>query len=373
MSDYYQTLGVDRDASFDDIKKVYRRLAREYHPDINPDPAASEKFKEITTAYEILSDPDKRQRYDLGGDPFSQFSGSANFGFGDIMDAFFGAGSSSRGPRPRMRAGQDALIRVELDLAEACFGCERELSVETAVVCNKCTGSGSQGGGNPKVCEICKGRGEVQQVTRSIIGQVMTSRPCNNCQGYGSVIIDPCVECAGDGRVRSRKTIPIKIPAGVETGNRIQMSGAGEVGPGGGPAGDLYVEIIETPHDFLIRDGNDLHISVAIPMTAAALGSKVKIQTLDGEQEVTIKPGFASGQTVILKDLGMTKLRGHGRGDLVVHVEVSTPSKLNKEQEELLKSLAKARGENGEQVLIHRREGNNQGGLFGRVRDAFGR
>jgi molecular chaperone DnaJ len=373
MSDYYQTLGVDRDASFDDIKKVYRKLAREYHPDVNPDPGAAEKFKEITTAYEILSDPDKRQRYDLGGDPFSQFGGGANFGFGDIMDAFFGGGTSSRGPRPRMRAGQDALIRVELDLAEACFGCDRELSVETAIVCNKCTGSGSQGGGKPKVCEICKGRGEVQQVTRSIIGQVMTSRPCNNCQGYGSVITDPCVECAGDGRVRSRKTIPIKIPAGVETGNRIQMSGAGEVGPGGGPAGDLYVEITEKPHDFLVRDGNDLHISIAIPMTAAALGTKVKIQTLDGDQEVSIKPGFASGQTVVLKDLGMTKLRGHGRGDLVVHVEVTTPSKLNKEQEELLRSLAQSRGETGEQVLIHRREGSHQGGLFGRVRDAFGR
>jgi len=373
MSDHYQTLGVDRDASFDDIKKVYRKLAREYHPDINPDPGAAEKFKEITTAYEVLSDPDKRQRYDLGGDPFSQFGGGANFGFGDIMDAFFGGGTSNRGPRPRMRAGQDALIRVELDLAEACFGCDRELSVETAVVCTKCTGSGSQGGGKPKVCEICKGRGEVQQVTRSIIGQVMTSRPCNNCQGYGSVITDPCVECAGDGRVRSRKTIPIKIPAGVETGNRIQMNSAGEVGPGGGPAGDLYVEIIETPHDFLVRDGNDLHISIAIPMTAAALGTKVKIETLDGEQEVAIKAGFASGQTVVLKDLGMTKLRGHGRGDLVVHVEVTTPSKLNKEQEELLKSLAKSRGETGEQVLIHRREGSHQGGLFGRVRDAFGR
>ena len=373
MSDYYQTLGVDRDASFDDIKKVYRKLAREFHPDINPDPQASEKYKEITTAYEILSDPDKRQRYDLGGDPFSQFGGGANFGFGDIMDAFFGGGGSNRGPRPRMRAGQDALIRVELTLAEACFGCDRELSVETAVVCNKCTGSGSQGGGKPKVCEICKGRGEVQQVTRSIIGQVMTSRPCNNCQGYGSVISDPCVECAGDGRVRSRKTIPVKIPAGVETGNRIQMSGAGEVGPGGGPAGDLYVEIIETPHEFLIRDGNDLHISIAIPMTAAALGTKVKIETLDGPQEVVIKPGLASGQSVVLKELGVTKLRGHGRGDLIVHVEVSTPSKLNKEQEELLKALAKARGESGEQVVIHKRDGAHQGGLFGRVRDAFGR
>jgi len=289
------------------------------------------------------------------------------------MDAFFGGGTSSRGPRPRMRAGQDALIRIELDLAEACFGCDREISVDTAIICVKCSGSGSRENSKPKVCEICKGRGEVQQVTRSIIGQVMTSRPCNNCQGYGSVISDPCVECAGDGRVRSHKTIPVKVPAGVETGNRIQLSGAGEVGPGGGPAGDLYVEIIEVAHDFLVRDGNDLHISIAIPMTAAALGTKVKIQTLDGEQEVAIKAGIASGQTLTLKDLGVTKLRGHGRGDLIVHVEVQTPAKLSKEQEEILRSLAKSRGESGDQVEIHKRSGGGSAGLFGRFRDAFGR
>ncbi len=373
MADYYATLGVDRDSSFDEIKKVYRKLAREYHPDVNPDPSASEKFKEITTAYEILSDPEKRQRYDLGGDPFSQFGGGQNFGFGDIMDAFFGGGASNRGPRARMRAGQDALIRVELDLAEACFGADRELNLETAVACNKCSGSGCANGSKPSVCAICKGRGETQQVTRSIIGQVMTSRPCASCQGYGSVISDPCGECAGDGRVRSRKVVPIKIPAGVETGNRIQMSGAGEVGPGGGPAGDLYVEIVETPHDFLVRDGNDLHISIVIPMTSAALGCKVKIETLDGPHEVEIKSGFISGNTVVVKELGMNKLRGHGRGNLIVHVEVATPGKLNKEQEELLKSLAKARGESGENVEIHRRGGSHATGFFGRFRDAFNR
>jgi molecular chaperone DnaJ len=223
------------------------------------------------------------------------------------------------------------------------------------------------------MCAICKGRGETQQVTRSIIGQVMTSRPCAACQGYGSVISDPCGECAGDGRVRSRKVIPIKIPAGVETGNRIQMSGAGEVGPGGGPAGDLYVEIVESQHEFLVRDGNNLHISIIIPMTSAALGCKVKIETLDGPHDVQIKPGFVSGGTVILKDLGMNKLRGHGRGDLIVHVEVSTPSKLNKEQEELMKSLAKSRGESGEDVEIHTRGNQHSAGFFGRFRDAFNR
>jgi len=373
MADYYGILGVARDSSSDEIKKVYRKLAREYHPDINPDPQASEKFKEITTAYEILSDPEKRQRYDMGGDPFSQFGGSQNFGFGDIMDAFFGGGASNRGPRARMRAGQDALIRVDLDLSEACFGADRELNLETAVTCEKCSGSGCAAGSKPSVCGICKGRGETQQVTRSIIGQVMTSRPCAACQGYGSVISDPCGECAGDGRVRSRKVIPIKIPAGVETGNRIQMTGAGEVGPGGGPAGDLYVEIVETQHDFLVRDGNNLHVSIVIPMTSAALGAKVLIETLDGPREVVIKPGFISGNTVILKELGMSKLRGNGRGELIVHIEVTTPSKLNKEQEEILKALAKSRGERSEDIEIHRRSAAHTSGFFGRFRDAFNR
>jgi molecular chaperone DnaJ len=199
----------------------------------------------------------------------------------------------------------------------------------------------------------------------------MTSRPCASCQGYGSVITDPCAECAGEGRVRSKKNIPIDIPAGVETGNRIQMSGAGEVGPGGGPAGDLYIEIIERPHEFLIRDGNTLHMSIEIPMTSAALGTTVKVETLDGIKDVEIKSGTMSGATVVLKDLGITKLRGHGRGDLVVHIDVTTPSKLNKEQEELLKKLAQSRGENAEQVVIHKNNERSGKGFFGRMRDAF--
>ena len=264
-----------------------------------------------------------------------------------------------------------ALIRVELDLAEACFGCSRELSVETAVLCEKCTGSGSANGSKPKICDICKGRGEVSHVTRSIIGQVMTSRPCNSCQGYGTVITNPCPECAGEGRVRSKKKINVEIPAGVETGNRIQMSGAGEVGPGGGPAGDLYVEIIERPHEFLIRDGNNLHMSIEVPMTSAALGADVSVETLDGMKEVHIKSGTMSGANVTLKDLGITKLRGHGRGDLIVHIEVTTPNKLNGEQEELIKKLAKSRGEKLEQVIIHKNNEKSGKGFFERMRDAF--
>jgi len=371
MADLYETLGIGRDASPDEIKKSYRKLARELHPDINPDPAVQDTFKEITAAYEVLSDPAKRQRYDLGGDPFS--GGGQNFGFGDIMDAFFGGGGN-RGPKPRARAGQDALIAIELDLFEACFGCERELDVDTAVRCEKCQGSGCSDSSKPATCGICKGRGEVQQVTRSFIGNVMTSRPCNNCGGYGTVIASPCSECAGDGRVRSRRTISIKIPAGVENGNRIHMSGQGEIGPGGGPAGDLYVEIVEKPHDFLLRDGNNLHISISVPMSAAALGTKVLIETLDGASEVDIKSGFQSADTVILRGLGISRLRGGGRGDLIVHIDVVTPQRLSKEEQELLRSFAEKRGEKRDHVTIHQRgKADHENGFFSRFRDSFTR
>lgn len=366
MADLYEILGVDRDASFDDIKKAYRKLARSYHPDVNPDPKMAEKFKEITAAYEVLSDPDKRQNYDVGGNGFGGFN-SGGFGFSDIMDAFFGGGQQ-RGPRPRNRPGQDALIRVEVDLMEATFGCERDLNVETAITCNKCNGTGCANNSKPRTCDICKGRGETQQVARSILGQVMTSRPCASCQGFGSVISDPCGECAGDGRVRARKSIPIKIPAGVETGNRIQLSGQGEVGPGGGAAGDLYVEIIELPHDFIIREESNLHISISIPVTSAAVGTKVVIDTLDGKQEVEIKEGTQSGSTVVLRGLGVTRLRGSGRGDLIVHIQVLTPTKLNKEQSELFKKIASLRNEGLDKVKINT---NEEQGFFDKVKRAF--
>ena len=366
MADLYETLGVDRDASFDDIKKAYRKLARSYHPDVNPDPEMAEKFKEITAAYEVLSDPDKRQNYDVGGNGFGGFN-NGGFGFSDIMDSFFGGGQQ-RGPRPRNRPGQDALIRVEVDLMEATFGCERDLNVETAITCNKCNGTGCANNSKPRTCDICKGRGETQQVARSILGQVMTSRPCASCQGFGSVISDPCGECAGDGRVRARKSIPIKIPAGVETGNRIQLSGQGEVGPGGGAAGDLYVEIIEVPHDFIIREESNLHISISIPVTSAAVGTKVVIDTLDGKQEVEIKEGTQSGSTVILKGLGVTRLRGSGRGDLIVHIQVLTPTKLNREQSDLFRKIASIRNEGLDKVKINT---NEEQGFFNKVKRAF--
>lgn len=366
MADLYETLGVSREASGDEIKRAYRKLARELHPDINPDPKVQERFKEVTAAYDVLSDPQKRQQYDLGG---SGFNGGFNggFGFGDIMDAFFGQGSSTRGPRSRARAGQDALIRVEVSLEEACFGTERNLDVESAVLCEKCSGSGCQDGTTPATCGICMGRGETQQVTRSILGQVMTSRPCAACQGYGTTIPSPCRECSGDGRVRARQSINVKIPGGVETGNRIQLSGRGEVGPGGGPAGDLYVEIIQREHEYLVRDGETLHLTLSIPFSAATLGSKAKIITLDGEEEIDIKTGTQSGSKIALKNKGMARLRGSGRGDLIVHLEVTTPTKLNREQEELIKKFAQLRGEDKDSSHIK----EDDGSIMAKLRGAF--
>ncbi|MFI6979368.1 molecular chaperone DnaJ [Embleya sp. NPDC050154] len=371
-TDYYEVLGVRRDATPEEIKKAFRRLARELHPDVNPDPKTQDRFKEINNAYEVLSDPQKRQMYDLGGDPLSSGGGAgggfgqAGFGFSDIMDAFFGQ-ASQRGPRSRTRRGQDAMIRIEITLEEAAFGTTREIQVDTAVTCNTCNGEGAAPGTTAQTCDMCRGRGEVSQVTKSFLGQVMTSRPCPQCQGFGTVVPHPCPECAGDGRIRARRTLTVKIPAGVDSGTRIQLAGEGEVGPGGGPAGDLYVEIVEVPHTTFQRRGDDLHCTVTIPMTAASLGTKVPLQTLDGTEEIDIRPGTQSGQSIPLHGRGITHLRGGGRGDLIVHVEVQTPSKLDPEQEELLRRLAKLRGE-------ERPSGQftpGQQGLFSRLKDAF--
>jgi molecular chaperone DnaJ len=370
--DHYAILGVRKDATPEEIKRAYRRLARQLHPDVNPDAETQERFKEVTSAYEVLSDPNKRQMYDLGGDPLSASGGMGGFGagfggLGDIMDAFFGGGATHRGPRTRMRQGNDALIHVEIDLVDAVFGATRELTIDTAVVCATCTGAGTAPGTHPDTCEVCKGRGEISQVTRSFLGQVMTSRPCPQCGGVGTVIRHPCAECAGDGRVRARRTIEVAIPAGVEHGMRIRLSGEGEVGPGGGPAGDLYVEIEERKHPMFERHGVDLHAVVPVPMTAAALGTSLRLETLDGPVEIEVKPGTQAGTDIPLRGKGIPRLRGSGRGDLHVHLDVQTPTKLDAEQEELLRKLASLRGEEFPEGVF---KAGGQG-LFSRIRDAF--
>src|SRR5216683_2169395 len=370
-TDYYAVLGVRRDANAEEIKKAYRRLARELHPDVNPDPVTQERFKEITQAYEVLSDPEKRQMYDLGGDPFAPAGGAGGFGagfpFSDIMDAFFGGGQAARSPRSRARRGRNATIRVDLDLAECVFGATRELTVDTAVVCPTCSGEGSAPGSHATTCEVCNGRGEVSQVTRSFLGQVMTSRPCPNCGGFGTVIRRPCPECDGDGRVRTRRTVKVRIPAGVEDGTHIQLAGEGEVGPGGGPPGDLFLEIMQRPHAIFERHGDDLHCTVTIPMVAAALGATLSVDTLDGPRDLDLRPGTQSGQVIPMYALGVQHLNDSGRGDLIIHVTVETPSKLDEAQEKLLRDLAKLRGEEAPPG----RFAPGQQGFFSRLRDAF--
>jgi molecular chaperone DnaJ len=371
-TDYYAELGVSRDASPEEIKKAYRRLARELHPDVNPDPAAQERFKIVTAAYEVLSDPDKRHMYDMGGDPLSSNGGfggfNAGFDFGDIMDAFFGGGQR-RGPRSRARRGQDALIRLKIDLHTAVFGEEREITVDTAEHCGVCEGKGTAANSEPEMCPMCQGRGEIQQVQRSFLGQVMTARPCPQCQGFGSTIRHPCPECSGDGRVRTRRTLTIMIPAGVDTGTRIQLSGQGEAGPNGGPAGDLFVEIVVAEHPIFERHGDDLHCTVALPMTAAALGTTITIETLDGAQEVVVNAGTQGSATLTLPGKGVGRLRGAGRGDIHIHLAVRTPTDLTAEQQSLIQQLAALRDE--ERISIRPMEHQNNGGLFSRLKDAF--
>lgn len=370
--DYYALLGVSREASPEEIKKAYRKLARELHPDVNPDPEHQERFKLVTAAYEVLSDPEKRQMYDLGGDPLSSNGGfggfTQGFDFGDIMDAFFGGGAP-RGPRSRARRGQDALIRIQIELAAAVFGSTRDITVDTATLCASCQGAGTAPNSEPVTCVMCKGRGEIQQVQRSFLGQVMTSRPCPQCQGFGTTIPHPCHECAGDGRVRTRRTLTIQIPAGVDTGTRIQLTGEGEVGPNGGPAGDLFVEVVVQPHPVFERQGDELHCTVTVPMTSAALGTSFPLDTLDGEQVIDVRAGTQPGEVLTLRGKGASRLRGGQRGDLHVHLNVEVPTKLDAEQSALLTKFASLRGE--DIARIGPDSANEGGGLFSRLKDAF--
>ncbi len=373
-TDYYALLGVARDATPEDIKKAYRKLARELHPDVNPDEASQERFKQVTAAYEVLSDPEKRQMYDLGGDPLGRggFGGggggfAGGFDFGDIMDAFFGGGSQ-RGPRTRARRGQDALLRISIELSDAVFGTTRDITVDTATVCQACTGAGTAPGSEPVTCVMCKGRGEISSMQRSFLGNVMTSRACPQCSGFGTTIPHPCHECSGDGRVRTRRTLTVRIPPGVDTGTRIQLTGEGEVGPNGGPAGDLYIEVVVAAHPVFERRGDELHCFITVPMAAAALGTTTELETLDGSSHIDIKPGTQSGEAVLLRGLGAARLRTSGRGDLHVHLRVETPTRLDPEQEELLRSFAALRNE----AAVRVDNGDErQGGIFSRLKDAF--
>lgn len=352
MADHYEVLGVSRNATTEEIKKAYRKLARELHPDVNPSEQAQERFKNVTHAYEVLGDEQSRRNYDSGGS-------EAGFGFGDIFDTFFGGGAQ-RGPRSRAERGQDALLRVELSFEDAIFGVEKSIPVDTAVLCDTCNGSCAKPGTSPSVCDICRGSGQVQTQVRSLLGSVVTSSPCGSCRGYGHIIPEPCLVCRGQGRVRARRDIELKIPAGVEDGLRLQLAGSGEVGFGGGPNGDLYVDISIAPNQYFGRDGDELTCELEVPLHDAVLGTMVKIQTFDGEIELQVPAGSQSGDVIPVKSKGFGRLRQSGRGDLLVTIQVKIPSKLDSKQKELFRSLAGLR-KSDTAGLIARKSGSFQG------------
>jgi molecular chaperone DnaJ len=340
MADHYDVLGVSRDASEDQIKKAYRKLARELHPDVNPEPEAQEKFKAVTHAYEVLIDVEQRRNYDMGGQ--NPFGGSAGFGFGDIFDTFFGGGQQ-RGPRSRAQRGEDALLRIDLTLREAVFGIAKAIDIETAVLCETCSGSCCQPGTDLKTCDVCGGVGQISRQVRSLLGNVMTSQPCNACRGFGQIVESPCIGCRGQGRVRAGRRLDLDIPGGVEDGLRLQLQGQGEVGFAGGPNGDIFLDIRVKPDDIFGRDGDDLTCTLTVPMHEAALGCQVSIETFDGPLDVDVSPGSQSGDVLTVKSKGSQRLRAQGRGDLKISLEIATPEKLDSKQKELLRQLSKLR------------------------------
>ena len=362
MTDHYEVLGLERTATPEEIKKAYRRLARELHPDVNPSEDAAERFKLVTHAYDVLSDPDQRERYDLG--PQAGFGGG-NFGFGDIFDSFFGASQARSGPRSRRERGQDALLRIDVTLDEVIFGTARELDVDTAILCATCEGSCCAPGTSPITCDICRGTGQIQRTMRSLLGNVMTSSPCGTCRGYGTIIPNPCPTCAGQGRVRAKRTVTIDVPAGVDTGMRLHLAGEGEAGPAGGPNGDLYLEVKVKHDDTFSRNGDDLLATLEVQMTDAVLGTTATLTALDGDVEIEVNPGTQSADVVTVKERGVTRLRGGGRGDLKVGIQVVTPVRLNSKEQQLMKQFAQSRRPVAPEFSTF------QQGIFAKLRDRF--
>lgn len=371
--DYYSILGVEQGASQDEIKRAYRRLARKHHPDANKDdPGAADKFKEISEAYRVLSDPEKRARYDQFGDAAGpggfDFGGQAGFGdfssaFDDLFDAFFGGGfrrGRTRGPRPQ--AGADLRTDLSISFHEAAFGVEKEIEVPREETCPTCGGDGAEPGTSPRTCPDCQGTGEIRTGRPTPFGSFYSVSPCGRCAGTGRIIENLCPECRGRGRVRRSRRISVRIPAGVEDGTSIRLAGQGEPGQHGGPTGDLYVVLRVKPHPGLTRRGSDVVSTVRISYVQAALGTTIEVETLDGTEEVTVPPGTQPGGELVLKNRGIPHLRGYGRGDHRIQVEVSVPARLSARERELLQELAKVRGET---------VGKGEKGFLGKVKDAF--
>ena len=346
--DFYELLGVPRSATDAEIKAAYRRLARELHPDSgHGDPEAEERFKLVTLAYETLRDPEKRRVYDTyGAEGLRQGARAGGFDFGDMGDIFeaffgrgFGGGVTRRGP-PQ---GSDVEVAARLTFSEAVFGAEPEVTVRAPVACDTCSGSGARPGTSPVTCGACRGAGEIRRVRQSILGQMVTSAPCPTCGGTGEEITTPCPDCRGDGRVMEERVLHVKVPPGVDDGSVLRVPGGGAVGPRGGPPGDLYVHLQVAADERFRREGADLVHLLRVPVTQAALGATIQLETLDGPQEVQVERGTQTGKVIRLRGLGIPHRRG--RGDLLLSVIVETPDDLSAEQEELLRRLAELRDE----------------------------
>ncbi len=350
MSDYYELLGVSRSATEDDIKRAYRELARRYHPDSgHNDPAHEEMFKEISVAYETLRDPERRRRYDVFGDNGGrQTAGPGEaFGFGDLFDAFFNSGGDPFGNRRGGVSGRgpDAEALLELTLVQAAFGTTHTIEVRLPVACSRCEGLGCEPGTQPTRCDVCGGAGEVRQVRRSILGQIVTASACGVCAGTGQRILSQCKDCRGDGRVQATRTIDVEVPAGVDDGQRLRLTGRGPAAPRGGEAGDLYVTVQVAAHADFERHGDDLLHAHPLSVAQAALGAVLSVPTLEDDIDLTVPPGTQPGQMFRVKGAGVPSLRGRGRGDLLVRVDVVIPSRLSEEEATLLHRLAELRGE----------------------------
>jgi molecular chaperone DnaJ len=352
--DYYEVLGIQKSASKDRIKDVYRKLAMQYHPDRNKSPEAEEQFKEISEAYAVLSDDEKRQQYDtLGHVGFDQrytsediFRGAdfssifRDLGFGNIFRSFFGSGFGGEF-QERVNRGQDIVYDLKLTLEEAAKGTEKEILVPRAERCEVCGGSGANPGTSPRTCPKCKGAGKERQMRRSSFAMYVQVRPCYSCKGKGSLIDEPCKTCKGTGIIRKRRRISVKVPAGIDEGYQLRLRGEGEVAPNGGYPGDLYVLVHIVPHEHFMREGDDLWYVLIIGYPQAALGAELFVPTLDGQTPLKIHPGTQAGATIRLKGKGMPRFKGYGKGNLFVRIGISVPEKLTEKQRELLRQLAK--------------------------------
>ena len=358
-TDYYTTLGVERGATDAEIKKAFRRLAQQWHPDVNTDPAAAERFKELNEAYQVLSDPDRRQRYDLFGAAGVEADVAAGFGgFADIFDAFFGGAAGARRGRPP--TGSDLRYDLRISFDEAILGTEKEIEFPVLGRCETCQGSGAKPGTEAVTCPQCNGRGEVRAVRQTMLGQMVNVTACPRCRGEGRIVETPCETCKGEGRTERRRTLRVQIPAGIDEGHQIRLSNEGEAGLRGGPPGSLYVAVHVAPHATLRRDGTELVYEARIGLAQAALGTRIEVPTVEGHEEVEIRAGTQPGTEIRLRGKGVPHLRRPGsRGDLHVVIDVVVPTRLSKTEREALQAYARAADEPISETA----------GLFDRVKD----